>query len=117
MEMDALTASGVMNDEYAARILVWSIDKPRTASDMSQNLGIPISACYNRIRMLENLGLLRCADMKMSPSGKRIAVYQSMLRKASIFMERGEVRVKLELIDGKVEDMSLVSEKPMITKN
>jgi hypothetical protein len=32
-------------------------------------------------------------------------------------MERGEVRVKLELIDGKVEDMSLVSERPMITKN
>lgn len=115
--MDALTASGVMNDEYAARILVWSIDKARTASEMSENLGIPISACYNRIRMLENLGLLRCTDMKVSLSGKRIAVYQSMLRKASIFMERGEVRVKLELIDGKVEDLSLISERPMLTKN
>jgi len=44
-------------------------------------------------------------------------MYQSMLRKASIFMERGEVRVKLELIDGKVEDMSLISDKPVITKN
>ncbi len=75
---------------------------------MSENLGIPISACYNRIRMLEGLGLLKCVEMKMSASGKRIAVYQSMLRKASIFMERGEVRVKLELIDGKVEDLSLV---------
>lgn len=106
--MDAITASGVMNDEYAARILVWSIDKARTASEMSENLGIPISACYNRIRMLEGLGLLKCVEMKMSASGKRIAVYQSMLRKASIFMERGEVRVKLELIDGKVEDLSLV---------
>lgn len=106
--MDAVTASGVMNDEYAARILVWSIDRARTASEMSENLGIPISACYNRIRMLEGLGLIKCVEMKMSASGKRIAVYQSMLRKASIFMERGEVRVKLELIDGKIEDLSLV---------
>jgi DNA-binding Lrp family transcriptional regulator len=106
--MDASTASSVMNDEYAARILVWSIEKPRTAAEMSENLGIPISACYNRIRMLEGYGLLKCAEMKVSPSGKRIAVYQSLLRKASIFMDRGEVRVKLELIDGKIEDMTLI---------
>jgi len=109
--MDAATASSVMNDEYAARILVWSIDKPRTAAEMSENLGIPISACYNRIRMLEGFGLLRCVEVKMSPSGKRIAVYLSMLKKASIFLERGEVRVKLELSDGKVEDMTLVRER------
>ena len=109
--MDALTASNVMNDEYAARILVWSIEKPRTAAEMSESLGIPISACYNRIRMLEGLGLLKCVEMRLSPSGKRIAVYQSLLRKASIYLERGEVRVKLELSDGKVEDMTLVDEK------
>jgi DNA-binding Lrp family transcriptional regulator len=109
--MDAATASSVMNDEYAARILVWAIEKPRTAAEMSDNLGIPISACYNRIRMLEGFGLLKCVEMKLSASGKRIAVYQSMLKKASIFLERGEVRVKLELADGKVEDMSLVKER------
>ncbi len=112
--MDASTASSVMNDEYAARILVWSIEKPRTAAEMSESLGIPISACYNRIRMLEGFGLLKCVEMKVSPSGKRIAVYQSLLRKASIFLERGEVRVKIELTDGKVEDMTLVKEREVL---
>jgi DNA-binding Lrp family transcriptional regulator len=113
--MDASTASNVMNDEYAARILVWSIELPRTASEMSESLGIPISACYNRIRMLEDFGLLKCVEMRVSPSGKRIAVYQSLLRKASIFLERGEVRVKMELADGKVEDMTLVKERDAIS--
>jgi DNA-binding Lrp family transcriptional regulator len=109
--MDAITASNVMNDEYAARILVWAMEKPRTAAEMSENLGIPISACYNRIRMLEGIGLLRCVEVRLSPSGKRIAVYQSMLRKASIFMDRGEVRVRMELLDGKTEDMCLIKDK------
>lgn len=106
--MDAFTVSNVMNDEYAARIMVWAIEKPRTASEMSESLGIPISACYNRIRTLENLGLLKCVEMRIAPSGKRISVYQSQLRKASIFLERGEVRVKMELVDGRVEDHCLV---------
>ncbi len=97
--MDAFTVSNVMNDEYAARIMVWAIEKPRTASEMSESLGIPISACYN---------LLKCVEMRIAPSGKRISVYQSQLRKASIFLDRGEVRVKMELVDGRVEDHCLV---------
>jgi hypothetical protein len=46
--------------------------------------------------------------MRIAPSGKRISVYQSQLRKASIFLDRGEVRVKMELVDGRVEDHCLV---------
>jgi predicted transcriptional regulator len=109
--MDASTASSVMNDEYSARILVWSIEVPRTASEMSESLGIPISACYTRIRMLEGFGLLKCVDNRIAPSGKRIVVYQSLLRKASIFLERGAVRVKIELADGRVENMTIVKER------
>ena len=73
---------------------------------MSENLGIPISACYNRIRMLEGLGLLKCVEMKMSASGKKD-------RRLSIDASQGihiygesEVRVKLELIDGKVRTLA-----------
>jgi len=112
--MDALTISNIMNDDYAARILVWAIDVPRTAAEMSKNLGIPVSACYNRIRTLERLGLLRCVESRLSPSGKRIAVYQSQLKKAIIFMDRGEVRVKVELLDGKVEDLPLIRGRELL---
>ena len=101
-----------MNDEYAARILVWAMDRPWTAAEMSDGLGIPISACYNRIRMLEEIGLLRRAEMRSSPSGKPIAAYQSMLKKGTVVLDRGAVRIRLELTDGRTEEMTLVHEAP-----
>ena len=106
--MDASNISRVMNDDYCARILVWAMEIPRTAMEMSESLGIPISACYNRIHHLEALNLLECVERRRAPSGKFIMVYRSNLRKAIIFMDRGAVRVKVELIDGKVEEMPLL---------
>lgn len=87
---------------------------PRTAAEMNRSLGIPISACYTRIRHLESLGLLNCVEHRVSPSGKQIAVYQSQLKKATIFMDRGEVRVKMELCDGQVEDLPLLKEQDLL---
>jgi DNA-binding Lrp family transcriptional regulator len=108
--MDAAKASDIMNDEYAARILVWASDRPWTAAEMSDGLGIPISACYNRIRMLEEIGLLRRGDMRVSPSGKQIASYQSLLKRGTVVLDRGAVRIRLELSDGRTEELTLVQE-------
>ncbi len=106
--MDAWSISRVMNDDYCARMLIWAMDVPRTAAEMSSSLGIPISACYNRIHLLEGLRLMECVERRRSPSGKFIMVYRSKLRKATIFVDRGAMRVRLELIDGKVEDLPLL---------
>jgi predicted transcriptional regulator len=112
--MDALSISRVMNDDYCARILVWAMETPRTAAEMSASLGIPISACYSRIHHLESLRLLECVERRRSPTGKFISVYSSRLQKATIFMDRGAVRVKIELDDGKVEEMPLIDESDMV---
>ncbi len=98
----------MMNDDYCARMLVWAMEAPRTVAEMSSSLGIPISACYNRIHLLESLRLMECVERRRSASGKFIMVYRSRLRKATIFVDRGAMRVKLELIDGKVEDLPLL---------
>jgi DNA-binding Lrp family transcriptional regulator len=108
--MDSIAVSNILTDEYSARILIWSMEKPRTAAEMSRNLGIPISACYNRIRVLEKLSLLKCVEMRISTSGKHTAAYRSDLKRASIQMERGEIKVRFELVDGKVEDYTSVQE-------
>ena len=51
---------------------------------------------------------MECVERRRSASGKFIMVYRSRLRKATIFVDRGAMRVKLELIDGKVEDLPLL---------
>ena len=75
---------------------------------MNANLGIPVSACYDRIKLLEKMGLLKCAEMKVSKSGKPTAAYISVLTKASIFMEKGRVRLRVEMIDGKIEEQAML---------
>ncbi|KQM12204.1 hypothetical protein AOA80_03370 [Methanomassiliicoccales archaeon RumEn M1] len=106
--MDARSISRVMNDDYCARMLVWAMEAPRTVAEMSNSLGIPISACYNRVHLLEGLDLMECVERRRSPSGKFIMVYSSRIRKATIFVDRGAMRVRLELNDGKVEDLPLL---------
>lgn len=106
--MDAWGISRVMNDDYCARMLVWAMEAPRAAAEMSSSLGIPISACYSRIHLLESLNLMECVERRRAPSGKFIMLYRSRFRKATIFVDRGAVRVRLELIDGKVEDLPLL---------
>ena len=112
--MDAWSISRVMNDDYCAQILVWSMETPRTVAEMSSSLGIPISACYNRIHHLESLRLMECVERRRAPSGKFIMVYRSRLRKATIFVDRGAMRVKVELIDGKVEDLPLLDRADLL---
>ena len=104
--MHAAQASKIITDEYSAKILVCTLHKPRTAIEISRDFGIPIAACYRRIRMLENLGLLRCVERRLSSEGKRTSVYVSMLKGAYIYLEDGVLKARFELMDGKAEDYS-----------
>jgi predicted ArsR family transcriptional regulator len=74
--------------------------KPRSAQEISQKYGIPIAACYRRIRDLMSVGLLECKERKLSQQGKRISYYLSTLRNAYLFFENGKLRVKFQLKTG-----------------
>lgn len=92
--------SQLLTDEYAAKILTAIMKAPRCAQELSEYLGIPIAACYRRIKMLEDNGLIICKERKLSQQGKRINYYISMVKNAYIFFENGKLRVRLELVSG-----------------
>ncbi len=92
--------SQLLTDEYAAKILTAIMKVPRSAQQLSASYGIPIAACYRRIKLLERYGLIACKERRLSQQGKRINFYLSMVRNAYIFFEDGRLRVKLELISG-----------------
>lgn len=91
-------------DTYAAKILVACARKPKHALELSKRLDIPIAACYRRIHVLEKAGLLRAVDRALTQQGKRIMLYQSMLKNAYIFFEGGKLRVRFQMVTGHVED-------------
>ena len=102
--MNPIEASRIITDEYAARILVAIYRRPKSAIELSHNLGIPIAACYRRIRMLENNNLIHCVEKVLTQKGKRMSVYISNLKNAYIFFENGSLRVRFEMKSGKTEN-------------
>ena len=55
--MDIFEASQLITDKYSVRILVGTTKKPKSAIELSEKFGIPIAACYRKIRELERSGL------------------------------------------------------------
>ncbi len=102
--MDFLEISQLLTDEYSAKILVATTRVPRSAQEISRKFGIPIAACYRRINKLEDTGLLRCSERRLSREGKRVSYYVSNLKHAYIFFEKGKLRVKFLLKQGSLED-------------
>ena len=96
--------SQLLTDEYAAKIMTAIMRVPRSAQQLSAAYGIPIAACYRRIRLLEKYGLIECKERRLSQQGKRINFYISMVKNAYIVFEDGRLRVKLDLISGTTKE-------------
>jgi len=102
--LDPIDACRLIMDTYAAKILVACARKPKHALELSKRLDIPIAACYRRIHVLERAGLLRPVSRALTQQGKRIVLYQSMLKNAYIFFEGGKLRVRFQMVTGQVQD-------------
>ena len=99
-----LQASQLLTDEYSAKILLATYKRKISAQEISARYGIPIAACYRKIRVLEEAGLIECVDRVLTQKGKRKNLYTSKLRNAYIFFESGRLRARFQLITGVVKD-------------
>ncbi|MFQ5985857.1 MAG: ArsR/SmtB family transcription factor [Thermoplasmata archaeon] len=102
--MNPLQASQLLTDEYSAKILLATYKRKISAQEISARYGIPIAACYRKIRVLEEAGLIECVDRVLTQKGKRKNLYTSKLRNAYIFFESGRLRARFQLITGVVRD-------------
>lgn len=99
-----LEASQLLTDEYSAKILLATYKRKISAQEISQRYGIPIAACYRKIRILEEVGLIQCVERILTQKGKRKNLYTSCLRNAYIFFENGKLRARFQLATGQVKD-------------
>lgn len=103
-KMTPLEASQLLTDEYSAKILLATYKRRISAQEISQKYGIPIAACYRKIRTLEQAGLIECVDRILTQKGKRKNLYTSCLRNAYIFFENGKLRARFQLATGAIKD-------------
>ncbi|OPX61425.1 MAG: Helix-turn-helix domain protein [Methanomassiliicoccales archaeon PtaB.Bin134] len=105
--MQVLETSRLLTEEYSSKILMATMGRAKSAFELSEALGIPIAACYRKIKVLEDAGFLRCSERRLTQSGKRMSMYRSNVRNAHITFERNRIRAHIEMEDGSSTDDSM----------
>jgi len=95
--MEALQLSQTVMDEYSARILLGTFNRAVSALELSHRFDIPIAACYRRIRMLEQMGLVFCERELPSRNGKGLQLFRSRLRSVRVSLEEGRLSARVLL--------------------
>lgn len=73
--MSSVDLLQTLGNKYSAEILD-ATDEPRSAQELSEELGIPIATCYRRIDELTEHNLLELHDNILSDDRRRIKVYR-----------------------------------------
>jgi len=77
-------------DAESRSILFSTIKKGKTASDLSQQLKIPLSSVYKKLTDLEELTLIQVEKWLISDKGRKFKVYKSRISKADITIKKPE---------------------------
>jgi predicted transcriptional regulator len=94
--MDSFDMFKLMLDEHASRILTLTVDRSMNAIELAEVLGIPVAACYRRIRLLRSAGMLREESKVVSIGGKSVATYRSSVESAEVMLHDGRLRVSIK---------------------
>src|SRR3989442_3819598 len=97
MLMEGQQLTQTIMDAYSARILLGTFERPASAIELGRRFGIPIAACYRRIKQLEGLGLLYGERAEPSRNGRGLQLYRSRLRSVQIAIEDGKLRARIVL--------------------
>lgn len=110
--MDAFDLFRLVLDEYSSRIIQLTSPHPMNAIQLSDALGIPIAACYRRIRTLKEAGVLKEEGKAVSIGGKLVATYRSSLEKAEVVLTDGRLRILIKANGQKTANEVLLSDEP-----
>jgi DNA-binding Lrp family transcriptional regulator len=110
--MDAFDLFRLVLDEYSSQIIQLTSPHPMNAVQLSDSLGIPIAACYRRIRTLKEAGVLKEEGRAVSIGGKLVATYRSSLEKAEVILTDGRLRIMIKANGQKTANEVLLSDEP-----
>jgi DNA-binding Lrp family transcriptional regulator len=110
--MDAFDLFKLMLDEYSSEILSLTQERSMNAIELSEALGIPMAACYRRIRALKAAGILREDGKAVSIGGKTVVRYRSSVDSAEVVLQDGRLKILVN-VDGRTSsDEIMLTEEP-----
>jgi predicted transcriptional regulator len=83
-----------VSDKYSRIILETTMDKPKTALEISAEQSVPISTVYRRLQSLHDAKLLAISG-SISDEGKRYFMYKSKIRQISTSFNGNAIDVSI----------------------
>ena len=84
----------ILADKYSRTILESTIDMPKSAIDLSNECGIPISTAYRRVQRLHAHKLLGISG-SISQDGKKYYLYKSKVKSIMTCFNSGSIEVEI----------------------
>lgn len=101
--VETIDMLNVLGDEHSRKILIATHIKPRTAMEIAEGNGIPIAACYRRIKLLEDMAFIQKDEQILTQNGKRRWTYISNIHKMELYYSDGKIAARCELRNGFIE--------------
>jgi predicted transcriptional regulator len=101
--MDPFDLFNLVLDKHTSKILDLTSERPVNAGELSDLVGIPLAACYRRIRILKEAGLLKEDSKVQSEGGKSVSAYKSTVDSAEIALKDGRLTIQMT-VDGEASE-------------
>ncbi len=88
----------IISDKYCRGILTATMEKPKSATEITSDTGIPISTVYRRLQTLHDNKLVRISG-SISEDGKKYFLYKSKV-KAILTNFNGDF-IEIEIVPNK----------------
>jgi DNA-binding Lrp family transcriptional regulator len=84
-------------DEYSRKIILRTINQPKSIGDLSEGEGIPLSTAYRRVNEMTDAGILVVEKIILTSDGKKFELYRSAFRSVEIKLDQGELTIEAVL--------------------
>lgn len=94
-------------DGVSYRLIMSTIDTPKTAAQVSVENNLPLSSTYKKIKKLQDVGILFVEKIELDGKGKKVIYYRSRIKSMEFNLSRDQILLQFERND--VRMSSLVS--------
>ena len=84
----------ILADRYSRGILEVTMEMPKSAIDLSNECGIPISTAYRRVQLLHRHKLLGISG-SINRDGKKYFLYKSRVKSIMTYFKNGTLDVEI----------------------
>jgi DNA-binding HxlR family transcriptional regulator len=88
-----------LGDRWAREILLMLSEGPRSAQEIQTLNRMPQSTLYRKIHELSEIGLVGVQRSVISPDGKRVELYRSLLEELTVEMRGTRLRIDVRFRD------------------